>query len=76
MLSSTIYTEPAGNASYSQETISSTLSRLYYLCNSCLENPHYKSEFKSAIVLDIAHHILSKPVGTTKDDTNKRSFFN
>jgi len=41
-----------------------------------LGNPHYKSEFKSAIVLDIAHHILSKPVGTTKDDTNKRSFFN
>lgn len=39
MLSSTIYTEPAGNASYSQETISSTLSRLYYLCNSCLETP-------------------------------------
>jgi hypothetical protein len=39
MLSSTIYTEPAGNVSYSQETISSTLSRLYYLCNSCLETP-------------------------------------
>ena len=54
------------------------LSKLHALYNSCLvnnvTNPNSNEYKLTAIVLDIAGHRLIKPVGTKKDEIDKRSF--
>jgi len=54
------------------------LSKLHSMHNSCLES-HFtnliSNEYKiTAVVLDIALHILFKPVGTDKDEIDKLTF--
>jgi len=65
--------------------LSSPFSKLYFLYNSCWENPvtnPNSNQYKlTAIVLDITRHRLFKHVDIKKDDTNihfflKRSFVN
>jgi hypothetical protein len=54
------------------------VSKLHSMHNSCLES-HVtiliSNEYKlTAVVLDIALHILVKPVGTDKDEIDKLTF--
>ena len=54
------------------------LSQLHYMHNSCLESHAtilISNEYRlTAVVLDIALHILFKPVGTDKDEIDKLTF--
>ena len=75
----TVYAEDVGYASYSLETMLTTLSKLHVLYNSCLvmnnvTNPNSNECKFTTIALDIARHRLFKPVGIKKCEINNRSF--
>jgi hypothetical protein len=52
----------------------SKLHALYPCLENHVTNPNSNEYELTAIVLDIAGHILFKPVGIEKDETYKRSF--
>ena len=70
--------KPLGMHHIRSNTCSLPLPKLHSLYNSCFENHVtnlHATEYKlTAIVLDVAHHRLFKPVGIKKDEIDKRSF--
>jgi len=70
--------KPLGIHHIRSKLLSLLLSKLHALYNSCLvnhvTNPNSNEYKLTAIVLDIAVHILCKPVGIKKDEIDKRCF--